>query len=66
MSKIINVSELQQYSLNELQGLYRKIQQEAANYPFGSIQYQNLIASLKNISRVIQTHRIIQPKPPRF
>ena len=66
MSRIITLVELQRLTLEELQVLHRKIQEDLASAGRDSAARREALASLENIRRVIAL-RLAQRAPrPRF
>lgn len=63
MPKIIIMSELQSRTLSELHALYRKIHENLVRSEPDSVERRNALASLENISRAINTRRLVKPYP---
>lgn len=66
MTGFLKTTELQKKTLNELLALYQNIQAEMKNYPEGSVEYQELLASLQIVNRFIQVKRSMQHRPRGF
>ena len=57
MSQIITAHELENRSLGELEALYRKVFDELVRSEPDSAERRNALASLENISRVLNKRR---------
>ena len=64
MCKIITSFDLDHRSDNELCALFQKVSQDLTKSKPGSHQRRNALASLENISRVLNARRAYRLKPP--
>lgn len=63
MSLVITAAALQNRRLEDLQTLYRKVQEELTRSQRGSAERRNALANLENISRAIARARACQLRP---